>query len=144
MLEIRHRFPAHAASAAAARRAVEGLLAGSSPGDLDDARIVVSELITYSILHSTRDNRSWIDLTLRVSRDSLRIEIRNGGLGFPRPPAASKDDALSSPSRSIVERLADDWGTESEGVIWAVLAWDRGPGTRTGQFEAYRSLSVRT
>jgi anti-sigma regulatory factor (Ser/Thr protein kinase) len=143
MLEIRHRFPAHAASAAAARRAVEGLLAASSPGNLDDARIIVSELITYSILHSTRDTRSWIDLTLKVSRESLRIEIRNGGLGFPRPPADSKADALPSPSRSIVERLADDWGTESEGVIWAILSWNRGSGPRTHEFDAYRSLSLR-
>jgi hypothetical protein len=150
MLEIRHRFPAHAASAAAARRAVEGLLAASSPANVDDARIVVSELVTYSILNSSRDHTSWIDLTLKVSRKSLRIEIQNGGSGSgsasgsgDSPIPVTKEEALSEPSRSIVEGLAEDWGTASSTGIWAVMAWDRGEGG-SRQFDAYRSISLRS
>jgi hypothetical protein len=139
MLEIRHRFPAHAASAAAARRAVEGLLAASSPLNLDNARIVVSELITYSILNSTRDHTGWIDLTLKVSRIALRIDIANGGseAGDDLAPA-SEEEALSEPSRSIVEDLTDAWGTGPANGIWAVLPWGR---DATG--DAYRWISDR-
>lgn len=126
MLEIRHRFPAHVASAGAARRAVEELLAASSPVNLDNARIVVSELITYCILNSTRDHTGWIDLTLKVSRTTLRIDIVNGGseAGDDTAPAP-KEEALSEPSRSIVEGLTDDWGTGPANGIWAVLPCGR-------------------
>jgi hypothetical protein len=143
MLEIRHRFPAHAASAGAARRAVEGLLAGSSPGNLDNARIIVSELVTYSILNSTRDYTGWIDLALKVSRTSLRIELRNGGSAPDAGVApASKEDALSETSRSIVEHLADDWGTSPAHGIWAVLSW--GPSeSGSKESDALRSISDR-
>lgn len=143
MLEIRHRFPAHAASAGAARRAVEGLLAASSPGNLDNARIVVSELVTYSILNSTRDYTGWIDLTLKVSRTTLRIELKNGGSSAgPGAAPTSKEDALSKTSRSIVEHLADDWGTSSAHGIWAVLSW--GPSeSQSKEFAASRSISDR-
>ena len=143
MLEIRHRFPAHAASAGAARRAVEGLLAGSSPGSLDNARIVVSELVTYSILNSTRDYTGWIDLTLKISRTSLRMELRNGGsAASARATPASKDDALPETSRSIVEHLADDWGTSPAHGIWAVLSWGQN-GSQARDVDSYRSISDR-
>ena len=126
MLEISRRFPAHVASAGAARRAVEGLLAASSPVNLDNARIVVSELITYSILNSSRDHTGWIDLTLKVSRTTLRIDIVNGGSEDGNDTApAPKEEALAEPSRSVVEGLTDDWGTGPSNGIWAVLPWGR-------------------
>jgi hypothetical protein len=122
---------------------VEGLLAGSSPGNLDNARIVVSELVTYSILNSTRDYTGWIDLTLKISRTSLRIELRNGGSGAGAgAPPAPKEDALSETSRSIVEHLADDWGTSPAQGIWAVLSW--GPNeSRSKEIDARSLISDR-
>jgi len=122
---------------------VEGLLAASSPGNLDNARIVVSELVTYSILNSTRDYTGWIDLTLKVTRTTLRIEIRNGGSGIdPAVGPASKEDALPEPSRSIVEGLADEWGTSSAYGIWAVLSW--GPSeSQSRELDSYQSISDR-
>ena|SRR5437867_4619266 len=145
MLQIHHRFPAHAAAAGAARRAIEGLLAGSSPGPLNDARIVVPELVTYSIFKGGDDRNAWIDLTIKVSRASLRIEVRRGGPGSSgSATAVSKDDSLSDNSRFIVERLADDWGTSPGNEIWAILWSDRGEGTRSRDQEGHRSLSLRS
>jgi hypothetical protein len=145
MLQIRHHFPAHAASAAAARRAVEGLLAGSSPGHLDDARIVVSELVTYSIVNAHHDETAWIDLTFKVSRSSLRIEVRRSEMtqGGETDIAVSKDDALSDQSRFIVEHLADEWGTSPGDEVWAVLPRDRGEDTSTNSSVVQRSVSLR-
>jgi hypothetical protein len=122
---------------------VEGLLAASSPGNLDNARIVVSELVTYSIVNSTRDYTGWIDLTLKVTRTTLRIELRSGGSGASDGAApASKEEALSDTSRSIVENLADDWGTSSAHGIWAVLSW--GPSeSQSRELDSYRSISDR-
>jgi hypothetical protein len=122
---------------------VEGLLAGSPPRNLDNARIVVSELVTYSILNSTRDYTGWIDLTLKISRTSLRIELRNGGSGDgPGAAPAPKEEALPETSRSIVEHLADDWGTSSGHGIWAVLSW--GPSDpQSKELGAFRSISDR-
>jgi anti-sigma regulatory factor (Ser/Thr protein kinase) len=146
MLQIRHRFPAHAAAAAAARRAVEGLLAGSSPGQLDDARIVVSELVTYSIVNAQHDQTAWIDLTFKVSRSALRIEVNRNQSAPPdeTETAVPKDDALSDHSRFIVERLADEWGTSPGDEVWAVLPRDRGEDTHSRLFEPRRSLSLRS
>lgn len=128
MLEVRHRFPAHPASAAAARRAIDSLLAASSPRELSDARIVVSELVTNAIVESRGPDGGWIELTLRLSRDALRIEVRRTGLEQFR--AASGDTsgggALSGESLSLVEGLTQEWGRSLDAGVWAVLAWSRG------------------
>lgn len=122
---------------------MEGLLAGSPPRNLDNARIVVSELVTYSILNSTHDHTGWIDLTLKISRTSLRIELRNGGSGDgPGAAPAQKEEALPETSRSIVEHLADEWGTSTGHGIWAVLSW--GPSEfQSRELDAFRSISDR-
>jgi 2-keto-4-pentenoate hydratase len=133
MLQIKHRFPAHAATAAAARRDVEGLLAGSSPGRADDARIVVSELVTHSIAKAQDEEGTWIDLTLKVSRNALRIEVTWDQAGLKMPATIiSKEEVLSDASRFIVERLAEEWGTTPDNEVWAVLPRYRGEDRMVG------------
>jgi anti-sigma regulatory factor (Ser/Thr protein kinase) len=127
MLEVRHRFPAHPASASAARRAIDSLLAASSPRELADARIVVSELVTNVIIESRGPDRGWIELTLRLSRDALRIEVRRTGPEPDRAPVRTwGQGALSGDSLSLVESLTEDWGRSPDAGLWAVLAWSRG------------------
>lgn len=76
-----------------------------SDGELHEAKLLVSEVVTDAVRNSASDR---IGLTIRKAGDELRAEVVNGG----------SDLEASSPERDgawgslILDRLADDWGVE--------------------------------
>lgn len=88
---------------------------------LDDALIVVSELAANAITHAGSDYR----VRLTASARSVRIEVRDGGVGTPEPQPQS---LTSEHGRGLlmVASIAASWGIErSEGarkLVWAELA----------------------
>lgn len=119
-------LPHAAASAAAARDALRRfLLAESVPhAFVDDAVLVVSELVGNSLRHARARSDGTVLVRWTLAGAELTVDVVDGGgHGSPqlRSPAA---DATSGRGLTIVDRIALAWGTRRDragAVTWARL-----------------------
>src|ERR1700754_1254700 len=104
-------LPKAAVAAAQARRALDRLAGEGGERRLDDARLLVSELIANAIEHV--EQQGMIELRVDNDAERLRVEVLDPGEGFmadgPRPP----DEAESGWGLHFVSRIADRWAAES-------------------------------
>jgi anti-sigma regulatory factor (Ser/Thr protein kinase) len=113
---------ADTAGVATARRLTkEALSRWGCDGLIDDAQLVVTELVTNAILHSKSDCTVTIDL----GAQKLRIAVTDNGNGVPEPQPF---DLTREGGRGllIVATLADAWGVIPEDgaagkTVWAEL-----------------------
>ena len=108
-------------SATRARRFVEEQCAAwGFDAVLDDALLVVSELVTNAVVHG----RSAAELRLVPARDTLRVEVADDGPAPPDPRLASADDEHGR-GLFLIDLLSTAWGTEAAPgggkVVWADL-----------------------
>jgi PAS domain S-box-containing protein len=98
--------PAHA------RRALTDRLAGSvSPSVLEDAGLLVSELVTNSVLHGGVDAGGQVSLRVGVDGQRVRIEVSDAGPGFePGSGADAGAEDLGGYGLFLVTQIADAWG----------------------------------
>jgi len=103
-----YRVPAGKTAASTARTLVSGALAAEvEPPLLEDARLLVSELVTNSVLHAGVEEGD--ELTLEVGVDDvLRISVSDEGSGFTSD--AAKNEDIGGWGLLLVDRLADRWG----------------------------------
>ena len=83
---------------------------------VDDAELLVSELVTNAVLHA----HTGVAVSLRVGAGVLRIEVADGSLDRPRPRHPA-DDAVTGRGPLLVEALSTSWARERrEGgkVVW--------------------------
>jgi anti-sigma regulatory factor (Ser/Thr protein kinase) len=129
-----HRIPGGPAAAAQARELVARELSDQLPASTaEDARLLVSELATNSVIHGGADENETITLEIAAD-DVIRIEVGDEGPGFGLAPpgnngAARLPAATSRASSSrawlahrlapfggygllLVEQIADRWGIE--------------------------------
>ena len=104
-----------------ARRFVRETLARWGRSDLiDDASLVATELATNAVLHA----RTGFTIALwRCSEGTIRVAVRDAGLGRPRPRRAGPLEGSGRGLR-LVEALATAWGTDllPDGkLVWAEL-----------------------
>jgi anti-sigma regulatory factor (Ser/Thr protein kinase) len=134
-------FDSSAASVAQARRLVERQLDDWGQSELsDDARLVVSELLTNAALHAKPP------IKLRLARLPLgvRLEVSDGSPELPLKVHAG-NDVMTGRGWSLVEALCDSWGVQSAGkgkVVWATLLPPKGD--ESGIPAAYDSHTVDT
>jgi anti-sigma regulatory factor (Ser/Thr protein kinase) len=99
-------------SAAEARRALGEVSDHLSPRRLEDARLLVSELVTNAIRHAGLDVDDVIRLVVVTLDRALRIEVCDPGPGFevsePEPDPARP----SGWGLYLVRELSDRWGVE--------------------------------
>ena len=110
----------------AARHALDELSDDLSPAVLDDARLLVTELVTNSVRHGQGDQ---VRLILDVPEpDRLRCEVIDNGHGF-LPIARSRDSTDEGGwGLYLVEKLARQWGVrEGSTHVW----FEIGPRRRT-------------
>ena len=101
---------------ALSRAAVSDRFAGRvSPGELEDLRVIVSELTTNALLHGTGEIR------LRVSLDDGVVcgDVLDDGGGFAgMAPGAARSSGLH-----MVGALTERWGVQDGASrVWFVLA----------------------
>jgi DNA-binding NarL/FixJ family response regulator len=88
---------------------------------IDDALLVVSELVTNAVTHAASTCR----LVLRLAPGVLRIEVADNGTGSPEPQSLDLQRA-SGRGLMIVSAMSTAWGidpVEGEGKsVWAELA----------------------
>lgn len=107
----------------AARKAFDPLAPLMAPERLDDARLLVSELVTNSIRHGALEPTDQVEVTADVGEHKVRIRVLDPGRGFAlggRPPAAGSQGL----GLYLLSQLADAWSITVDGVtsIWFDIA----------------------
>ena len=114
-------LPKAAASANLARRALESLYGEVDRRRIEDAQLLVSELIANAVEHVQEDGV----LELRVDNDEerLRVELLDPGPGFLADPQRPGELAESGWGLHFVSRIADRWAAETDGTgrVWFEL-----------------------
>jgi anti-sigma regulatory factor (Ser/Thr protein kinase) len=109
------RVPFTAPSAARVRKELrEWMLAQGLPRDLvEDARVVVSELVGNSVRHAHPLPSNEIVVRWWLEGAALALSVSDGGGGVSSPHAvAASMSAVSGRGLSIVDALADRWWVE--------------------------------
>ena len=107
-------LPADASSAAAARAALRGLLAGlQEPGLAADGQafdlvlLLTSEIVTNAILHA----RTPLRLTATAEAGQVLVQVFDTVPSLPRR-RSYRSDAGTGRGMHLVEALADRWGVD--------------------------------
>jgi two-component sensor histidine kinase len=106
-------LPRAAGSVRAARELVGSQSTGLSVTQLEDAGLMVSELVTNALVHGA----GVITIRITAGRDELMIEVADEGRGtvaiVPAP------GALGGWGLRVVDELADAWGAENGSTrVW--------------------------
>jgi anti-sigma regulatory factor (Ser/Thr protein kinase) len=123
MQEAKVMFQPEPSAPAMGRRILDGLSDTLAPSTLDDARLLLTELLTNAIRHAhlSRDDR--IAVSVRRERAGLLVEVADPGDGLP-PSDQRRPRTGSGWGLTLLDRLADEWGIEPlpDG---GTLAWFR-------------------
>lgn len=119
-MRLTRTFPAERTSVPAARRFAGGLLDGEPAELRETVELMVSELATNCIRHVN----SSFEVTLERNGDSLRVEVRDQGMGIPAMRSPSPEDVTGRGLR-IVDLLAARWGVRYDAnagkTVWFTL-----------------------
>ena len=110
-------------SAAEARRALGEVSDHLTPRRLEDAQLLVSELVTNAIRHAGLEEADTIKLVVETGDRALRIEVCDTGPGFELTEPAPDPTRPSGWGLYLVRELSDRWGVERTDVsiVWFVL-----------------------
>ncbi len=113
-------------SAAHARHAVGEVSDHLSPRRLEDAQLLVSELVTNAIRHAGLDDDDVIKLVVVAGDGALRIEVCDPGQGFEVTEPEPDPTRPSGWGLCLVRELADRWGVERHAGTRVWFELDRG------------------
>ena len=121
------RVPFSAASVAVARQKLKDWLtdAGTAQDVMDDARIVISELVANSVRHARPLPEGDILVRWEMETRGLAISVTDGGAGTRPRKVHAASSALAGRGMAIVESLAVTWWADqarSRSTVHAVLA----------------------
>jgi anti-sigma regulatory factor (Ser/Thr protein kinase) len=125
--QIEVGFAAGPSAAAAARNALLALEGRVDSGLLGDVRLLVSELVTNSVRHSSVRPDDPVHMTVSVSESTLRVEVADPGEGF-EPKARDADRTRPGGwGLYLVDQLADRWGVVRDQFtrVWFELDAER-------------------
>jgi anti-sigma regulatory factor (Ser/Thr protein kinase) len=113
-----------------ARRAVAGLAPYLDKGVVENAELLVSELVTNSVRHAGLPGEACIEFSVRASAEVLMVEVADGGQGFdhsvtPRPRIVAGVAEASGWGLFLVDQIADRWGAvqmDGETRVWFELS----------------------
>ena len=123
LLDIDLRLAPNVEAPAEARRSLEALRPSLNDLLVDDAVLLVSEIVSNSVRHASLGSSDTIEVRVRGSRSMLHVDVVDPGPGF--------DPAHLRPSREhggwglwLLDRLATRWGVERNHVtrVWFELA----------------------
>jgi anti-sigma regulatory factor (Ser/Thr protein kinase) len=103
-------LPGEAESVARARVFITTTLAKwrATPASSDDARLMVSEVVTNAVMYSDGD----IELCIRRHGDVAHIEVHDESSSQPNPGDPGRAGAHGGWGLLIVQALAASWGIE--------------------------------
>lgn len=108
------RLPCEPPSVPLARRRVQDWLArfGVSLDRIEDARIVVSELVANSVRHARPLLDGTIVVAWRIEDGSVELSVTDGGADTQPRQVHAPPAAPSGRGMAIVNVLADEWWLE--------------------------------
>jgi anti-sigma regulatory factor (Ser/Thr protein kinase) len=105
----------------AARHVLDELAPELDEATVEDARLLLTELVTNSVLHG-RGETIRVILDRRAS-DRLRCEVVDDGSGFLPIARPAGSDQVGGWGLHLVEQLSRDWGVrEGSTHVWFELA----------------------
>jgi anti-sigma regulatory factor (Ser/Thr protein kinase) len=131
--EIDLRLRPDANSPAEARRSLEALRPGLNDLLVEDAVLLVSEIVSNSVHHACLDETDSIEVRIRGSRSTLHVDVIDPGTGFdPERIEASKHEG--GWGLRLLDRLATRWGVErnDETRVWFELTASVSPDASSG------------
>src|SRR5687768_15432322 len=119
---VERRLASEPQAAASARRALDLIGQRLSRTSLENAKLLVSELVTNAVRHGPARDGAEVLLRATVRPDALRVEVTDEGVGFVQPPASGLL-AVGGWGLVLVERVADRWGIDEGGPtrVWFEL-----------------------
>ncbi len=120
-MEHRASFELVPEAASRARAVVNDEIARAvSAKILEDATLLVSELVANAVRHAPRAGTAEVELRLKVDPRRVRVVVSDPGAGFaaePRLPTASESSGWGL---YLVDRIADRWGiiTKDRSEVW--------------------------
>jgi two-component sensor histidine kinase len=113
-IDIERRLSHEANSVVEARHALQPLQSAVDPDTFETLRLLVTELIGNSVRHATPRASEEIELSVRASRERIRVEVANSAPGFTPLPRPEDADEASGWGLHILEALSDRWGTAED------------------------------
>lgn len=83
---------------------------------LEDATLLVSELVTNAIRHAPREGspEPEVELRFKVDPERVRVVVSDSGVGFVATPRLQTASEGSGWGLYLVDRIADRWGVVSK------------------------------
>jgi serine/threonine-protein kinase RsbW len=130
----------------AARIVVEGLRGRIAPAVLEDAQLVVSELVSNSVRHSGAPRDAVLELCVGLTETMVCVQVADpgcAGVVAPRAPDLERGGGFGLP---LVRALAERWGLERVAAsgtrVWAELL--RAPLTAMAAAERFGRADAAT
>ena len=109
-------LPVDAGSVAAARQLLSTALDGHRAGAVEDAVLMISELVTNAVRHT----HAVLLVLITIHRHRLRVDVSDDNPALPVAPGL-EHNATHGRGLRIVEALADRWGitpTAGGKTVW--------------------------
>jgi anti-sigma regulatory factor (Ser/Thr protein kinase) len=121
--EVSREFQPDDGAPRAARRFVQQALqaCGHDGSVIDDARLLISELVTNAVVHTG----SPFSVSIRSRSSKLRVSVNDRSGALPVTDGRSPHAPTGGRGLRIVGALADDWGvasTQAGKTVWAELS----------------------
>lgn len=81
---------------------------------IDDAQLVLSELVTNALQHGTTGPAEDLEVSWALTGGRLRLSVLDGGTSGDLATRAASDDALSGRGLAIVDCLCEQWSVDHE------------------------------
>lgn len=105
---------------ATARHALQALASTVDAGVLDDAGLLVTELVSNSVRHGAGDR---VQIRLDPGPNgTLRCEVVDDGHGFEPGPQPRRPEEDGGYGLFLVDKLSSSWGVENHTHVWFELA----------------------
>ena len=123
---ITMRLPFTPSSVSVARQRLKNFMheVGGSGEAVEDARVVISELVANSVRHAQPLSDGQIHVSWVLGTHGLQLSVTDGGSGTRPRTVDAPSSALAGRGMAIVEILAEDWWTErtsSRSTVHALL-----------------------
>ena len=115
----RQEFSGHADQVAAARRFVASAIHGGGPAR-DVSRLLVSEAATNAVLHSASGNGGSFWVQYRISDDTLRVEVHDGGGPVGPRRRVHHLESMTGRGLDLFDALSDRWGIDGSPDGWTI------------------------
>lgn len=110
------RLPFALSTAGVARTKLAGFLTVQrvDPGVMDDALIVLGEMLANALSHGVPTSDNTIEITWAINGDLLELSVYDAGEGGSLEPIDFDEDSLSGRGLSIISRVADRWWVDMD------------------------------